>query len=275
VEHVLTEIKTWLALYGLNLLGAAVILALGLAAAGYLSRLVRALMQKAKLDQSLVGFVASLTRVALIAVVIIAALGQAGFQTASLIAVLGGAVFAVGLALQGNLSSLASGVLILIFRPFRVGEVIECGAVIGAVERIDILHTTIKCADGRTVVMPNIKLTSEAVINYSSRPIMRADVTVGVGYGDDIARAKAIVGEVVAGYDKALAEPAPQILVSELADSSVNLAVRVHVGKDDYWQAKADLLELIKLRFDREGVTIPYPQREVHLRGGQAPAAVN
>lgn len=279
MAEILTQVQTWLALYGLSLVAALAIVVIGLMVVKYLTRLVVTIMTRAKLDQALITFVGSLTRFALIAVVVIAALNQIGFQTASLIAVLGGAVFAVGMALQSNLASLASGVLILIFQPFKLGDTIECGSVTGTVEHIDILQTRLRCADGRTVVMPNVKLTGDAVTNYSAREVMRADLVIGIGYDDDLIRAKRIVGEVLAAYPKALKEPEPVVAVLELADSSVNLAVRPYVNKDDYWQAKLDLHELIKLRFDAEGISIPYPQTDVHLHKAEPvedePLAVN
>lgn len=265
MEKLFIQAQKWLALYGLKVLAGVAILVIGLLVVNYLTKMIKVGMTKARLDLTLVSFAANLLRFSLIAVVGIAALNQIGFQTTSLIAVLGGAVFAVGLALQSNLSSLASGVLILIFRPFRVGDIIETGGMMGTVEDIDILQTRIKCVDGRTVVVPNTKLTSEMLTNYSARPVMRADITIGISYGDDITKAKRIVAEVLAEYPKALKDPAPQIVVESLGDSSVNLGVRPFVGKDDFYQAKWDLYELIKLRFDQEGITIPFPQRDVHM----------
>ncbi len=264
LDQIFLRIQEWLALYGLKVVAALVILVIGIFVSKYIAKSVKLVMTKAKMDEALVSFSGKVIKIALYAVVFIAALNQVGFQTASLIAVLGGAVFALGMALQGNVSSIASGVLLLIFKPFGLGDVIQCAGVTGTVEKIDIIHTKIKQADGRTVIMPNNKLTTDTLTNYSAREVMRCDLVVGIGYGDDIAKAKSAVFEVIAAYPKALKDPEPQVFVLELGDNSVNLAVRPFVNKADYWSSKWDLAEAIKLRFDEEGINIPYPQRDVH-----------
>lgn len=264
LDQIIPQIQEWLAFYGLKIISAILILIIGIIVAKYITKSVKLVMKKAKMEEALVSFGGKVIKIALYAVVFIAALNQVGFQTASLIAVLGGAVFALGMALQGNVSSIASGVLLLIFKPFGLGDTINCAGITGTVEKIDIIHTKIKQADGRTVIMPNNKLTTDTLTNYSARDVMRADMVIGIGYGDDIAKAKSVVHEVLAAYPKALKDPEPLVFVMDLGDNSVNLAVRPYVDKGDYWSAKWDLAEAIKLRFDEEGINIPYPQRDVH-----------
>lgn len=264
LDQLLLQVQEWLALYGLKLVSAVVILVIGIIVAKYITKSIKLVMTKAKVDAALVTFGGKAIKLMLYAVVTIAALNQVGFQTASLIAVLGGAVFAVGMALQGNVSSIASGVLLLMFRPFNLGDTINCAGITGTVEKIDIIHTKIKQADGRTVIMPNNKLTTDTLTNYSAREVMRADMVIGIGYGDDIAKAKSVIHEVLAAYPKALKDPEPLVFVMDLGDNSVNLGVRPYVEKGNYWSAKWDLAEAIKLRFDEEGINIPYPQRDVH-----------
>ena len=264
-DSVLAAVNGWLALYGLKLLGALLILLLGMMAARRLTAWGQKLMRKAKMEETLITFGGSLLRFLLGAFVIIAALNQLGFQTASLIAILGAASLAVGLALQSNLSNLAAGVLILLFKPFKLGDVIESSGSTGTVHSINILTTTLKCADGRMVTVPNNKLFSDKVINYSVQETMRADIVVGIGYEDDIPRAKEVIKDILDNYPNALKEPEPQILVVELGDSSVNIAIRTYVNKKHYWSAKSDLMEAVKMRFDQEGISIPYPQQDVHL----------
>ena len=272
-DSVMAGISGWLALYGLKLLGAVLILLLGMIAARRLTAWAQKLMRRAKMEETLITFGGSLLRFLLGAFVIIAALNQLGFQTASLIAILGAASLAVGLALQSNLSNLAAGVLILLFKPFKLGNVIETSGSTGTVHGINILTTTLKCADGRMVTVPNNKLFSDKVINYSVQKTMRADIVVGIGYEDDIPRAREVIKDILENYPNALKEPAPQILVVELGDNSVNIAIRTHVNKKHYWSAKSDLMEAVKLRFDREGINIPYPQRDVHLIPQEPPQA--
>jgi small conductance mechanosensitive channel len=259
-------IQSWLALYGLKVAGALAILVIGLWVTKLLTKAIKKAMQKAKMDETLISFGGKLSKFFLVVIVIMAALNQLGFETTSLIAVLGAASLAVGLALQSNLSSLAAGIMILIFRPFKLGEFIETNGMYGTVESIGIMQTTMRCADGRTVILPNTKVFGDRLVNFSVREVMRADLVVGIGYDDDIKKAKEVLNRVVQEYENAKKDPPPQVFVMELADSSVNLAVRIHVDKDYYWKAKWDLSEIIKLEFDKEGIGIPYPQMDVHLK---------
>ena len=196
---------------------------------------------------------------------LIAALSKLGFQTTSFVAILGAAGLAVGLALQGSLANFASGVMLVIFHPFKVGDFIEAGNATGVVDSIDIFNTIIKTPDNKVVIVPNSQITGSKIVNYSTEPIRRVDLVFGIGYDDDLRKAKAILEEILQANEKVLKEPAYTVAVSELADHSVNFVVRPFVKTEDYWGVYFELTEAVKLRFDKEGITIPYPQTEVHL----------
>jgi small conductance mechanosensitive channel len=198
-------------------------------------------------------------------IVVIAGLGQAGVSTAPFVAVIGAAGLAVDFALQGSLSNFAAGVMIIFFRPFRVGDVIEGGGTLGAVEEIQVFATILKTADNKRIIVPNSALTSGNIINYSANPNRRVDLVFGIGYDDDMAKAKGIAMEILARHPLVLKDPAPEVVVGQLADSSVNLYVRPWVRNADYWATYFDLIESIKGAFDKQGITIPFPQRDVHL----------
>ena len=272
MNEILNKIWELTTVFGLKILAAIVILILGRWVAKMLRKLVQRLMNKAKVDPTLVTFVGNLTYVALMTFVILAALAQLGVQTTSFIAVLGAAGLAVGLALQGSLSNFAAGVLMIIFRPFKVGDFIEGGGAAGTVEEIQIFTTQLKTPDNKTVIVPNAKMTSDNIVNWSVKGTRRVDLVMGIGYGDDIDKARQIMGEVLAEDPRILIDPAPTIAVVELADSSVNFVVRPWVNAADYWGVHFDVTEKIKKRFDAEGISIPYPQRDVHVYN-HAPAA--
>src|SRR5690606_24819702 len=206
--------------------------------------------------------------------VIVAALSQVGIQTASLIAVIGAAGLAIGLALQGSLANFAAGFLILLFRPFRAGDYIEAAGTAGTVEKILIFTTELKTPDNKQVIIPNGAITSDNIVNYSANDTRRVDLVVGISYGDDIDKAKAVLRDVVAADSRVLSSPETTIAVSELADSSVNLIGRPRVNTGDYWGVYWDLTEAIKKRLDQEGISIPFPQRDVHFHQQPAPAEV-
>jgi small conductance mechanosensitive channel len=226
-------------------------------------------MERARLDPTLVSFVTNLSYIALLAFVVIAALNQLGIQTASFIAILGAAGLAVGLALQGSLSNFAAGVLMLIFRPFKVGDYIEGAGVAGTVEEIQIFTTQLKTPDNKTIIIPNAKMTGDNIVNYSTKGTRRVDIVFGIGYADDIDKARQIILDVVGADTRVLKEPAPAVLLAELADSSVNFYTRVWANADDYWGVYFDTMEAVKKRFDAEGVSIPFPQRDVHIYNHQ------
>ena len=226
---------------------------------------LRKFMQKQNIDKTLETFVCNLVRIVLLVVVIIAAIGQLGIQTTSFIAIFGAAGLAVGLALQGSLSNFASGVLIVLFRPYKVGDFIEGAGVSGSVENVQIMTTILKTGDNKQVIIPNSKIMGSIITNYSANATRRVDMVIGVSYSDDLDKVRSIIQELVAADDRILDEPACTIAVSALADSSVNFVVRPWVKTPDYWPVMFALTEAIKKRFDQEGISIPFPQRDVHL----------
>jgi len=265
MEQIVIKMQEWLALYGLKVIAAILILIIGRFAAKGIRVLIRRALQKGKVDDILVSFVSSLCYVGIMAFIIIAALGQLGIQTASFVAVLAAAGLAVGLALQGSLSNFAAGVLMLIFKPFKVGDFIEGGGVAGVVEEIGIFTTELKSPDNKKIIVPNAKMTSDNIVNYTAKDMRRIDIVAGVSYSDDLDKVKKILAEIMAKDDRILKDPAPTIGVLELADSSVNLAVRPWVKTAEYWDVFFATQESIKKRFDAEGICIPFPQQDVHI----------
>jgi small conductance mechanosensitive channel len=222
-------------------------------------------MTKRNVDQTIVSFVGSLSYYVLLVFFVIAALSQLGVQTTSFVAIVGAAGLAIGLALQGSLANFAAGFLMVIFRPFKVGDYIEGGGTAGTVEKIQIFTTQLKTPDNKTVIVPNAQMTSGNIINWSTTGTRRVDMVFGIGYDDDIDKAKTIMQDIIDADTRILKEPASVIALSELADSSVNFVVRPWVKASDYWSVYFDLTEKIKKRFDAEGISIPFPQRDVHI----------
>ncbi|MDH3417511.1 MAG: mechanosensitive ion channel [Gammaproteobacteria bacterium] len=248
-----------------NIIIALIIFYVGRLAISLVVRGLRKVMHKQNIDKTLETFVCNLVRVILLVVVIIAAIGQLGIETTSFIAIFGAAGLAVGLALQGSLSNFASGVLIVLFRPYKVGDFIEGAGVSGSVEQVQILTTILKTGDNKQVIIPNSKIMGSIITNFSANPTRRVDMVVGVSYSDDLDKVRSIIQELVAADDRILDEPACTIAVSALADSSVNFVVRPWVNTSDYWPVMFGLTEAIKKRFDKEGISIPFPQQDVHL----------
>jgi small conductance mechanosensitive channel len=256
--------------WGLKVIAAIAIFIIGRWIARGLRTIVRRMMEKSNADPIIIGFVGSITYIALLAFVIIAALGQLGIQTTSFIAILGAAGLAVGLALQGSLANFAAGFLMIIFRPFKVGDFIEGAGVSGVVEAIQIFTTTLKTGDNKTIIIPNAKLSGDNIINYSAQETRRVDMTVGVAYDADLAHVKSVLNDIISKDERIRADPAPKVAVAELADSSVNFVVRVWTKTADYWGVKFDMTETIKNRFDAEGIGIPFPQHDIHIVSGSA-----
>ncbi|OUR67326.1 mechanosensitive ion channel protein [Cycloclasticus sp. 46_83_sub15_T18] len=261
------QIQEILTVYGLKLIAALAIFIIGKLLASLIKSGIGKAMTKAKSDPILISFTSNMVYAALLAFVIIAALGQLGIQTTSFIAILGAAGLAIGLALQGSLSNFAAGVLMIIFRPFKQGDFIEGAGVAGVVEEIHIFNTVLRTGDNKTIIIPNASLMNNNIVNYSSKPTRRLDLVIGIGYDDDIKKAKNVLSELMQQEPRILKEPAPTLGLLELADSSVNFAVRPWVNSADYWGVHFDLLENIKLRFDQEGISTPYPQQDIHLHG--------
>ncbi|MFT5571988.1 MAG: small conductance mechanosensitive channel [Cryomorphaceae bacterium] len=251
--------------YAIKVVLALLIFLIGKRIARVITNLVTKAMTRNDVDVELVGFFNSLIYWGLFAIVIITALGQLGVQTASLIAVLGATGLAIGLALQGSLSNFAAGVLIILLRPIRVGEFVEIAGASGRVENIRIFTTELRTGDNKCVIIPNARVLDSNIVNHSSTGTRRVDLTFGIGYDDDIDKARAVIKQIVDQDPRVLDEPATQIAVSELADSSVNFVVRPWVKTDDYWGVYMDMNELVKKRFDEENISIPFPQSTITI----------
>lgn len=226
-------------------------------------------MRNRGMDEILVRFLCSILRWVLLLFVVVAALSQLGIDTTSLVALLGAAGLAIGLSLQNSLSNLASGVLLIIFRPFTKGDFVEVAGTAGSVEAISIFTTKLITPDNKEIIVPNGAVLGNNITNYSARPTRRVDMVFGISYDDDIRKAKELLEQIVAADDRVLAEPAPVVALGELADSSVNFLVRPWVNSADFWAVKWDITEAVKLKFDEADITIPYPQMDVHFDKGQ------
>ncbi len=272
-QAMLTLVQTkGLSLLG-NAVGAILVFFIGRIIARSITAGIRRVMQAQEVDKILEGFVSSMAYWLLMLFVIIATIGILGIPTASLIAVMGAAGLAVGLALQGSLSNFAAGVLIVVFRPYRVGDWVEAAGVSGSVSQVQILTTTLTSGDNKQIVVPNSQIMGAIITNYSTAETRRVDMVVGVSYSDDLDKVRQVLNELVAAEERILDDPACTIAVSELADSSVNFVVRPWVKTSDYWGVKFALTEAIKKRFDQEGISIPFPQQDVHIyQTGDAPA---
>ena len=265
MENWISALYEHVALYGTRVVGAIAILVLGRIGVGIIARIIRRLMLRSKIDETLTKFVTSLTRIALLVFVFIAALGALGFETTSFIAVIGAAGLAIGFALQGSLANFASGVMLVIFRPFKTGDFVEAGGAVGIIEEIGIFSTIMRTGDNKKVIIPNSGITGSNITNYSAKETRRVDLVFGIGYGDDIRKAKEILQRLMRKDDRILTDPEPVVALAELADSSVNFVVRPWVKSGDYWRVLWDLTEKVKLTFDQEGISIPFPQQDVHM----------
>lgn len=252
-------------LYGPQLILAILVLVIGLWIVNRVVNLTNKGMERASVEPTLARFLSSLVSIGLKALLLISVASMVGIETTSFIAILGAAGLAVGLALQGSLGNFAGGVLVLLFKPFKVGDFIEAQGVAGTVAEIQIFNTIIKTGDNKVVIVPNGAVSNGVITNYSKEATRRVDFVFGIGYGDDIGKAKEVIGRLVAADERAFKDPAPTIVVSELADSSVNITTRVWVNAADYWGVKFDLTENVKLAFDQEGISIPFPQQDVYM----------
>lgn len=245
---------------------AALVFFIGRWLARLLVKLSRRLMRASHLDQMLVEFIGNILYALLLVVVVLSALDQLGVKTTSALAILGAAGLAVGLSLQSSLSNFAAGVMLIIFHPFKTGDFVEAGSISGIVEAISLFTTILRTGDNREVIVPNSQVYSSPITNYSARDTRRIDMIFSIGYEDDIKLAKTLIETTINQDDRILPEPAPAIMVMELAASSVDLAVRPWVKSSDYWSVRSDLLELIKSAFDSNGISIPFPQQDVHVK---------
>jgi len=252
--------------YGLDVIGAVAILIVGWLASNWAYRMVRkALSRSTKVDAMLAGFFASLAKYLVLIFTGVMVLSQFGVQTASLIAVLGAAGLAIGLALQGTLSNVAAGVMILIFRPFKIGDYVETGGKAGTVKAVTLFITELATPDNVQIILPNAQVWGSSVVNYSFHDTRRVDLALGIGYGDDIGAAVEAAKTAIAADARVLKDPEAMVAVSDLGDSSVNLVIRVWCQAADYWDLKFDLTRALKETMDGEGISIPYPQRTVHM----------
>jgi small conductance mechanosensitive channel len=251
--------------YGVKILSALLIFIIGKWAVNKLTKISKRLMLKANIDQTLVEFAESLVYFILLLMVVLASLNALGVNTTSFIAVFGAAGLAIGLALQGSLANIGAAVLIIIFRPFKVGDYVEAGGATGTVEDVNLFSTIIAPLDNRTIVVPNSSIIAGNITNYSKKTNRRVDHVFGIGYGDDLKLAKETMMDIMKEDKRILSDPEPFVAVSELGDSSVNFVFRAWVKTEDYWDVYFDTIEKVKLRFDENNISIPFPQMDVHL----------
>ena len=273
VQALLASLSDLVAQWGLKLLGALAVFLIGRMVAGWARRAIKRLLERSTIDATLVPFVTGITYYLLLTFVIVAALGMVGVQTASVIAVLGAAGLALGLALQGTLGNFASGVMLLLFRPFRVGDFIEAAGVAGTVEAIGIFTTTLNTPDNVGIVIPNSGVWGQIIKNYAANATRRIDLVAGIAYDDDIGLAIRTLQGILDADERVLKDPAPTIAVSELGDSSVNLVVRPWCRREDYWALRFDLTRTMKERLEAAGCSIPFPQRDVPVSQVKGSAA--
>ncbi len=250
--------------YGPKVLLAIVTLIIGLWIIKIISNLVENVLEGRKIDKSLRQFLIALVSVLLKVILFVSVIGMLGIETTSFVAVLAAAGFAVGLALQGSLSNFAGGVLILLIKPFKVGDFIEAQGYSGSVKKIEIFNTTLTTGDNKTIIIPNGDLSNGSIVNYSTQDTRRVDFVFGIGYDDDIKKTKAVLEKIVKEESRVLKDKDVLIAIGELADSSVNFRVRVWVKSSDYWGVYYDTIEKVKLKFDEEGISFPFPQMEIH-----------
>jgi small conductance mechanosensitive channel len=266
VQTIVTVVSTW----GLQVLGALAVLIVGRIVAGSLRRVTRRALERAELDAVLVPFFANGVYYLTLIAVVIAVLSLFGIETTSLIAVLGAAGLAVGLALQGTLSNFAAGVMLLIFRPFKVGDYVEVAGTAGSVQEVSIFSTVLHTPDNVRITIPNSAVYGDTIKNYAANDTRRNDLVIGISYDDDIARAIETIRKILAADSRVLDDPEPNVAVAELGDSSVNLVVRPWCAGSDYWGLRFDLTRKLKEELEAAGCSIPYPQRDVHMHRDSA-----
>lgn len=265
IDYYVAQIKELVVQYGAKLVGAVATLLIGLWVLKGINRTFAKMLEKRDIDPSLVPFLKGLISTSLRIFLFIAVLGMMGIEMTSFIAVLGAAGLAVGMALSGTLSNFAGGVVLLILKPFKVGDFIEAQGYSGTVDAIQIFYTILKTPDNITIIIPNGSLSTGSLTNYSTEALRRVDWSFGIAYGDNVDQARKILLEILEKDERIHKDPAPFIKVSELADSSVNLATRVWVKAEDFWNVKMETLELVYNAFNAEGINIPFPQMDVHL----------
>ena len=256
--------------YGMRIIGAVLILIIGRFVSGILGSLVKKALTRTNVEHSLIGFLVNLTKIGVNVFAVIAALAKFGVETTSFVAVLGAVGFAIGFALQGSLSNFAAGVMILLFKPIKVGDLVETSGYLGTIVEIDLFVTVMNTLDNRRIIIPNGKLTSDVINNLNANGLRRVDMTAGISYDDDMNLAKRLCMEVLEKHPHVLKEPAPVVAISEMADSSVNMVVRPWTHPDYYWDVHFDVTQGIKEAFDANGISIPFPQQDVHMHQVEA-----
>jgi len=265
MNNVADQLTVFVTTYGIKIIGAIIILILGRIAAGIGRKIVRKVMEKSKADPAVISFVGSMIYFLILIFAVLAALAKFGIQTASFVAILGAAGFAIGFALQGSLGNFAAGILILVLRPFKVGNFIDGAGVAGTVKEIQLFTTVLATPDNIKIIVPNGKLFGDTIKNFSGFETRRVDLVIGIGYTSDIQKAYDVLMNLLKEDTRILSDPSPNVAVSELADSSVNFVVRPWVKSKDYWDLKFDLTRKIKEAFDENGIEIPFPQQVMHM----------
>lgn len=253
-----------------NILAGITILVIGRWAAKLVTRIIEKLTTRARIDETLVKFVSNMAYWAMLVMIIVAAIDQVGIDTTSFAALVAASGLAVGLALQGSLSNFAAGVMIILFKPIRVGDYAEAGGTAGVVEEIQIFHTMMRTGDNKQIIIPNSMITGDTITNFSAKDTRRIDLVIGCGYDDDLPAVKRFLEEVLETEEEILEDPEPIVRVHELGDSSINFVVRPWVPSSEYWEVKWSLTEKIKLGFDERGFTFPFPSRDVHVHNADA-----
>jgi small conductance mechanosensitive channel len=269
-EKVSEMIDVYVIPWGINIVMALLIYIVGKIVVSILLNIFGKVMARSKYDDMLIDFIKAILNAVLMLFVIVASLDKLGVDTTSLVAILGAAGLAIGLSLQGSLQNFAAGVMLLVFRPFKAGDFVEAGDAMGVIKSISIFTTVMTTGDNKEVIVPNGRIYGGNITNYSAKETRRVDMVVGIGYDADLKHAKNVINELIAGDERILADPKPLVAVSELADSSVNFVVRPWVKTADYWAVKFAFNEAVKLRFDQEGISIPFPQMDVHMHKEEA-----
>ena len=266
MENIQTYLSEWISNYGMNIVYAVLIFIVGRMIAKTLAKITVKAMEKGKVSLTLSKFLSGIIYYLLLAAVVIAALNQLGIETTSIVAVLATAGLAIGLALKDSLSNFAAGVMIILFKPFVIDDFVETAGTAGIVEEIGIFTVKMRTPDNKQIIAPNSSVIGSNITNYSTKPTRRVDITIGVGYDADIKKVKTVLSNIIENNDKILKDPESLVAVSELADSSVNFVTRSWVNAADYWDVYFDLMETYKIRLDEEGINIPFPQMDVHLK---------
>ena len=265
IEKYQKLIETYAIPWGIKIIAAIAIFVIGRMIAKFIVRMIKRVMARANIEQTLRDFLGNILQAIFMVVIVIAALEQLGVNTTSVLAVFAAAGLAVGLAFKDSLSNFATGIMLVMFQPFKIGDFIEAAGIAGVVEHIRIFNTVMRTGDNREITVPNSQIYGGIITNFSARETRRIDLVIGIGYEDNIGKAKNIIEDMIRKDSRLLTNPEPTIMLVELGESSIDIAVRPWVNSGDYWTARADLLQNIKEAFDTEGISIPYPQRDVHM----------